>query len=336
MAVLFTDTRRALHTIAVLSLAGSAVGVLTPHLQAWLGATGSVAALAFGFVTAGWLARDGAGPFPGRALLALAGGATVGSLLPVLPAGLSHVLLGLVVGLALVPEGLRGRLSTSLARSLPTAAGALVGGVLAGWFTQSAAFAALSTGTQAAWMGMLVGAGVGLGEASRLLLVVREDAPAWIEALRKDVGAETRPVLEAALDAHGRVVRAVVDGAHLDAWDRQESLHLAEQLLASTASAVRAADEACREGISLQSDEELEPHTELSKARARIRESLRERTRQAKAEAGRHAANLARMAAALVEPTEPTTALFEALPRTTELERRTEVFISRREVGIES
>jgi hypothetical protein len=151
-------------------------------------------------------------------------------------------------------------------------------------------------------LGALLGLGLGVGELTRGLLIARSSAPAWIETVRDECSAETRPILEAALSAHSRVVDGIVRASWLDSWERRESLALGSDLLAATARATRAADTGLRAALSLgQNAGDLEAHAELKKARVHILESLDEQIKDARRTAAKHAASLARLAVAVTE-----------------------------------
>ena len=300
-------------TGAALVLAGLAAGALAPTLAGqapWAPA----AALGLLLTLAGWLARGGVEPLPARLAVGAGGGALAGLLLQA-PAGLAHATLGLALGLALAPARRRssdgdGGESPALLEALPVAAGALLGGVLAGGLASLPALVALGSSAPEAAGALLAGAvalGVAAGEAARHLILVQAAPPAWIAALSRACEVEApaaHAVLAAAIGAH-REAALALDDARLDAGARRDAALLARDLLAATARAAVEARRWTQATRALSRPPALESHGEapgeLEQARARIGASLDGRRDVALEEAGRHASALARLAASLVE-----------------------------------
>jgi hypothetical protein len=304
VTVIWTDGRGARRQLVALVLAGAAAGAAAPALTATAGPAAAPGALSLTLAAGGWLGRGRGAPAPAQLILAAVGGVVAGLLGLSLGPALATALLGGVVGLALTPS-LHGGLRRVLLRCLPAAAGALALGVVGGALGLAPAFAGLNAGAQSAVLGALLGLGVGLGELTRYAVLTAEQ-PVWITELQETCGAQSRPLLDAAVDGYSRVVRSVRRAQGMDAFDRQETLVLAGELLESAARALREADEAERATLSLARDAgELEAHPELHQARATIRASLDQQAEEGRAEAGRHAARLTRMAAAFSERPQP-------------------------------
>ncbi len=287
---------------AALLLAGLAAGALAPTVAA-LTPWAPAATLALLLALAGWLARGGAEPIAARLAVAAGSGALAGLLLAG-PAGLAHAVLGLGVGVALRREG-RGA-GAALLDALPVAAGALLGGVLAGALGATPAVAALAVASPEAGATLLMGAvalGVAGGEVTRHLVVVRAAPPAWIAELARACEVEApaaHAVLSVAIDAHEGAITAL-DEARLDARATREAALLARDLLAATATAATEARRMTQAGAALSRPPAVQAQAELEAARARIGASLEARRDAALEEAGRHAAALGRLAASLVD-----------------------------------
>jgi len=310
MTWLWTHGRQARSVVIGVTLGGLVAAALGPALLASLGPAVPAAALAAGLVLGGWIGRGTAGPLPGRLALALLAGGLAGWLAAgqLAPAGLAHAVFGLGVGLALMPEGFRGGVFSSLLRALPSGVGALTGGVCAGGLLNAPAVASLSPETGTLVLAGCVSAGVALAELVRYVVVFHEAPPSWIQELTREAGDATRPVLQAACDAYSRVVVGVREArAGLDVWDQRESLDLAFQLLERTAHEGQDADRLARERIGLEGDEALAGHADLIEARARLRDSVDQRLEAALERAGKHAAALAHLAATIQTRTAPVT-----------------------------
>lgn len=281
-------------------LAGLVSGAVAPTLAAagpWAAPAGIGAALAL----AAWLARGGHGPLLPRLAVASGGGALAGLLLAG-PAGLAHAAFGLALGLALQRPERRGQgFARQVADALPVAAGALLGGVLAG-----AIAPLLGAVTPAASAALLVGAvsvGVALGDLTRDVVLVRDTAPAWIVTLLRACEVDDprgHAVLTAAAGAHRGAIQALGE-ARLDADAARESALLARDLLLATGRAVEEARRMLHAGAGL--DGPATPpveHAELAAAAARIGATLQGRRDASLEDASRHAAAIGRLAATLV------------------------------------
>lgn len=286
---------------AALVLAGLAGGALGPSLAA-IGPWAPAAGLALLLALAGWLARGAPGALAPRAAVALGGGALAGLLLEA-PAGLAHALFGLALGLALPGPGRGEEDGPALLEALPVAAGALAGGALAGAVAPAVLQAAGGLGPEAAGA-LVAGAltlGVAAGDAARRLVVLRAAPPAWVADVAAACEREApaaHAALAQAVAAHGAAVAALGE-AGLDRRAARDAGLVARDLLAAAA---RAADDARRmtgAAATLVAGPAA-PGEELAQARARIGASLDARREAALADAARHAAALARLAASLV------------------------------------
>jgi len=300
--VIWTDGGKAARVAASVAAAGVAAGALGPYL-AGLAPWAPAGALGAALALAGWLARGRLAPAFHRTALGAFAGVVAGLLAAsAAPAGLAHAVLGLGVGLAFAPIGLRAGAGRTFLRALPAAAGALAGGVLAGVLAEAPALAALSPVAEAAVLHGAIGLGVGLAELTRFLVFAPEEPPAWIRLLEQEAGDRVRPVLTAATDAYGRIVRGARDADDLDADDHQETLDLSWRLLQATARAAREAERIGRAARSLDGDAKaLAGHEELQEARDRLSGSLGDRREALLEEAGRHAASLSRLALSLTD-----------------------------------
>jgi hypothetical protein len=303
MTWLWTHGNEARGVVLGVILGGLVAAALGPVLLTSLGPVLPAAVLAVGLALGGWIGRGARGSLPGRLVLALLGGGLAGWLAAgqVAPAGLAHAVFGLGVGLALMPEGLRGGLARSLIRALPSGAGALAGGVCAGGLLHAPAVVSLSPQAGTLVLAGCVSVGVALAELVRYVIVFHETPPRWIQLLTREAGDATRPVLQAACDAYQRVVVGIREAqAGLDVWDQRESLDLAYQLLEGAAREGKEADRVARERVGLEGDDTaLAGHTDLIEARAKLRSSLDARLEAALERAGKQAAALARLATTL-------------------------------------
>lgn len=289
-------------TTVALTLAGLALGALAPNLAS-LAPWAPAAALGCGVAVAGWLARGGAGPLLPRAAVGLGGGALAGLLLQA-PAGLAHAAFGLAAGVALAPA--RGRDETSAARALdalPVAAGALVGGMLAGGLAASSALGGLPPEAAAAALAGVVALGVAGGDAFRQVRLIGEAPPGWVvEVLRAcEVDApRAHATLAAATDAYRGTISSLAE-ARLEGAAVRETALLALDLLGATARAAEEARRMTSAAATLAPSSGALASDELGQARAKIGASLDARRDAALEEAAGHTAALARLAATIVE-----------------------------------
>lgn len=296
MTLTWTRPRTIRRTAAGLALGGALGGALAPALAALLGPAGPGVGLALAICLGGALLRGGSPPAGLLvALVGLLGG--LGALLDAgsAPAGLGHALVGLSIGLALGRPGAgAGR---SLLESLPHAAGALLGGIAAGALLAAPALVGTPVAGLAAVVGLLVGAGIGVGELGRGASLTARVTPAWATKALAAAGPDARPLVATLLDAHARLL-AATRGA--PAESRRQSEELGQDLLRAGLAAAAEVERASRALQGLQAeDPALAGHAELARARAELARSLQAGREAAREQACSRAAELVRMVVAI-------------------------------------